>query len=60
MKTIGTLSASSQKSARRAASKHACGVVIEVSIEGIHRSSKTVAKEWRWREQRRCFTRVAA
>ena len=45
---------------REKSSKHAWGVIIEVSMWGTGRSSKTVENEWRWRGQRRCFTRVAA
>ena len=50
METIGTLSASSQKCARRAASMH---------VGSSRRSCKNVAEEWRWGGQRHCFTAVA-
>ena len=41
---------------REKSNKHACGVIIEVSMFGIHKTCKTVAQEWVWAGKPDCFT----
>ena len=38
--------------------KHACGVIIEVSMWGIHKTCKVVAEEWQWAGTPHCFTKL--
>ena len=42
----------------RGGGKHACGVIIEVSMWGIHKPCRIVAEEWEWAGKPHCFTRV--
>ena len=43
---------------REKSSKHACGVIIEVSMWGVHKTCRSVADEWGWGGTPHCFTRA--
>ena len=46
------------KKIREKSTKHASGVIIEVSMWGIHKACRHVAEEWGWAGKPHCFTRV--
>ena len=37
---------------------NACGVIIEVSMWGVHKTCRSVADEWGWGGTPHCFTRA--
>ena len=46
------------KKIRERSTKHASGVIIEVSMWGIHKPCRIVEDEWKWAGTPHCFTRV--